>query len=200
MDSGLSSLVAAAVMRTDDADQFGVFLARHQFIDWLHRHADQGNRVIAMVDVGEYPGSVVPRPYSCLALANAAWVIGERALGEREVNFTRHMAVIAKSTKFWRDYSLAMQALVDRVPYTPEPMKYTSFERYWAAYLDIVADMTHDRDASGSIATARESFTRRNRDKRLGRDSSGFEGTGLDPVSFDFRLEGIVRYASATAP
>jgi hypothetical protein len=198
LDSGLRALLAAAVMGSDDADQFAAFLARHHFLDWLHRHADQADRVIVLVDAGQYPSSLLPGPFSCLALANAAWLLGERALGEREVGFTRHRAVIAKSTKFWRDYGRAMQALVDRARFVPEPMKYVSLERYWAAYLQIVVDVTHDRDAMGSIAAAHESFIKRNRDKRLGPDYSGFDGTGLDPIAFDFRLGGILRYAGAT--
>jgi hypothetical protein len=199
LDSGLRSLLAAAVMESDDADQFGVFLARHRFIDWLQRHADQGDRVLALVDGGQYPGSIVPGPYDCLALANAAWLLGEPALGEREVGFTRHKDVIAKSTRFWRDYGRAMQALVDQVPYAPEPMKYASLERYWAAYLDVVAEITAHRDITASVTAAREAFVKRNRDKRLGPDYSGFDGTGLDPVPFDFRLEDILRYANLDA-
>ena len=45
---------------------------------------------------------------------------------------------------------------------------------------------------------ARQAFVARNGDKRLGRDFSGFDGSGLDPVRFDFRLEGILRYANVT--
>jgi len=139
-----------------------------------------------------------PGSHACLALANAAWALGDRALGEREVGFTRHKAVISLSTKFWREYGRAMHGLVDQSPYTPHPMKLQGIERHWAAYLNVVSDITHDRDAQGSIAAARQAFFARNGDKRLGRDFSGFDGSGLDPVRFDFRLEGILRYANVT--
>jgi hypothetical protein len=63
-------------------------------------------------------------------------------------------------------------------------------------YLGFISDITNERDASISLELMRQSFTKRNKDKRVSTQGL-FEGSGRHPVQWDFRGEALVSYAAA---
>jgi hypothetical protein len=104
------------------------------------------------------------------------------------------------STKFWLEYARAMTCLHGRQPYTPSlPPRLRREEKYWAVYLDLIADFTQARDPSATLALVSETFEHRNRDKRIQEHGQEIEGSGWGPVRWDFRRaallqEGVDRY------
>jgi len=96
-------------------------------------------------------------------------------------------------TGFWAEYYRAVKCLALRRPYDPVIPKVRGYQRYWIAYLNLIADLTQSRDPSATRTEIGELFAKRNRDKRL-TDWKMIDGDGRHPVQWDFRETSILRY------
>jgi hypothetical protein len=187
-------LVAAGVTNHEQPTDLLRFLNGQGYLDVVRDHDRQVDVVKELRSKKALPtggGS----DYEEFAIANAVWLMGEAELGEREIAHGLYFQPISGSTSFWREYGRAMTHLIDGSPYTRKDIKLKGIERYWSAYLDVVAELTSGRDSDECVARAREAFRKRNADRRLPIVGPGFEGHPLEPVRCDFRLEGILTYA-----
>lgn len=157
----------------------------------LRRFVELTDALLERVRAGETPGAALGGNWSYLVFGQAAWLLGDIESGDRLVRIAA-VPELPLSTKFWREYGRAMLALVGGQPYTPADLKLKGVEQHWAPYLALVADLSHQRDHSASLAAVRTAFAQRNRDKRLGHDSGWIDGTGVDPVRFDLRAASIL--------
>ena len=147
-----------------------------------------------LIRSGQVPGSALGGSYEFLVMAHLAALLGERAIAAALVEYAAKSEVVVISTKFWAEYSRAMTCLHTRQPYTPAlPPRLRGQEKYWAVYLDLIADITQERDLAGTLGRVSETFQRRNRDKRIHEHGEEIEGSGWAPVRWDFRRAGILQ-------
>lgn len=98
---------------------------------------------------------------------------------------------------FWDEYARAIQCLVTKHSYEPHLGKLGGSQRYWAAYLPFISDITNGRDLAGSLLAMSQSFQKRQSDKRI-TDDGGLivEGSAKQPTHWDFRADAIKAYAT----
>ena len=194
LEFGLDAVLSAAMLARRDRDGVVAFLRDNGYVDRAHEQVRQAEVVRDLLRRKELPsgGGV---PYYEYSIAVALWLLGERRLGEAEIDIALFFESVSGSTKFWREYGRAMMHLIAGTRYERADLKLTGLERCWAAYLELVAALTGGRDASVAVAAARVSFNKRNSDKRLA-PLSDYEGRADQPVTVDFRLDGILQYAS----
>ena len=65
-----------------------------------------------------------------------------------------------------------------------------------AEIMAISADITDRKSVDAAIAEIGKSFFSRNRDKTVKDDAYGIEGSGGQPVQWDFRSHGLINYIS----
>jgi hypothetical protein len=97
----------------------------------------------------------------------------------------------------WRDYSRGVAAVARARQFAPRQKKYNGYDRHWATYLQLMADICAGNDLSSSIALVDQSFAQRNSDKRLIGD--GLDGDGMFPVKWDFRKHSLLPAAEHNA-
>ena len=120
-------------------------------------------------------------------------MLGRYALGDAilQIASNTEIAKYWPLTKFWTEYHRAMTCLVSREAYVPRPPpRLRGYEKHWEPYLRVVEAVTSGADPAPALAACADSFTRRNRDKRL--NSFPFDGNGRDPVRWEFRLPSIL--------
>lgn len=98
----------------------------------------------------------------------------------------------------WRDYARGVVAVAHaRQLFTPNQRKYNGYDRHWATYLQLMADICTGNDLSSAITVVDQSFLQRNCDKRLIGD--GLDGDGTFPVKWDFRKHSLLLAAEHNA-
>ena len=97
-------------------------------------------------------------------------------------------------TAFWAEYHRAMACLAGGRPYDPHVPRLRGYEQYWFPYLKLVADLTSGHPITTSREEIAQSFSKRNRDKRL-TDWELIDGDGKHSVRWDFREASILRFA-----
>jgi hypothetical protein len=102
-----------------------------------------------------------------------------------------------QSDTLWRDYARGLAAVACGKQFTPQNKKYTGYDRHWATYLQMMADICAGNDVSAAITKVDQSFSQRNHDKRL--ISDGLDGDGTFPVKWDFRKHSLLQAAKHNA-
>jgi hypothetical protein len=128
-----------------------------------------------------------------VSFAHIGWLLGRYALGDAilQIASNTEIAKYWPLTKFWTEYHRAMTCLVRREAYIPRPPpRLRGYEKHWEPYLRVVEALTSGADLAPALGVCADSFTRRNRDKRL--NSFPFDGNGRDPVRWEFRLPSIL--------
>lgn len=95
-----------------------------------------------------------------------------------------------QSSTLWRDYVNGLAAVAHGGQFTPQQKKYNGYDRHWATYLQLMADICAGNNLSSALMTVDQSFSQRNRDKRLIGD--GLDGDGTFPVKWDFRKHSLL--------
>ena len=100
----------------------------------------------------------------------------------------------------WGDYAQGITAVAYRRQFTPKQKKYKGYDRHYAVYLQLMADICAGYDLSSAITLVDQSFSQRNRDKRL--TNEGLDGDGTFPVKWDFKKHSLLLAAQhfATKP
>jgi|GEM_PF-5295553 len=152
------------------------------------------------VDRSAPPESIgSPGLYHLMLPVHTAWLLslfaeaGELASvcdDEGQIRFYQQDAL-------WRDYARGVAAVAHSREFTPGQRKYTGYDRHWATYLRLMADLCAGNDASTAVALVDQSFSQRNRDKRL--VSDGLDGDGAFPVKWDFRKHSLLLAAGHAA-
>jgi hypothetical protein len=127
-----------------------------------------------------------------VAVAHTASLLAKHDLAEYLVGRVQY-----PGRHFWNEYARAMQCLVSQQAYDPKLGTLKGSQKYWAAYLPFISDVTHGRDPSGSLEAMRLSFQKRQADKRI-TDDGGIivEGSAKQPTHWDFRAEALKAYVS----
>ena len=95
--------------------------------------------------------------------------------------------------RLWKDYHRMLFAFSSHELYEPKPPKPTGYEKHWFPYIRLMEKFTKSEDISDVLMEIDESFTKRNRDKRL-EDYPSFDGDGRAPVKWDLRKHTILEY------
>lgn len=95
----------------------------------------------------------------------------------------------------WQDYSRGIAAVANGGEFTPRDRKYQGYDKHWATYLHLMADICAAKDLITACKQVDESFVRRNQDKRL--ISDGLDGDGTFPVKWDFRKHSLLMAIAA---
>jgi len=90
----------------------------------------------------------------------------------------------------WSDYAQGITAVAFRRQFTPKQKKYKGYDRHYAVYLQLMADICIGNELSSAITAVDQSFSQRNRDKRL--INEGLDGDGTFPVKWDFRKHSLL--------
>lgn len=146
-------------------------------------------------------GSISPQTLhapglSSLALTvHAAWILDLFAEAKElaSVCEDKNQICFYQSDALWRDYARGLAAVAHSRQFEPQNKKYTGYDRHWATYLQLMANICVGNDVSAAIATIDQSFSQRNRDKRLIND--GLDGDGTFPVRWDFRKHSLMQVA-----
>ncbi len=130
--------------------------------------------------------------FSTMAVAHIASLLNRHEMAEYLVGRTQQ-----PGRHFWNEYARAMQCLVTKEPYEPKLGTLKGSQKYRVPCLTLISDITNGRDLSGSLEAMRQSFQRRQADKRI-TDDGGLivEGSEKQPTHWDFRAEALKAYVT----
>lgn len=199
LEALLLNMLAIAVGKFPSADAASDWLGRQELKDHLLQHLDLLEGLVRDLQNDKISASSIGGNYSTLALSAFAWAIGEYEIGERYVRAMADARLLKLSTPFWREYQRAVESLMDNNPYSANELKTRGLETYWRAYLELIERLTDGQDTAHAISVVDEAFARRNADKRIRTDGDEIEGSGMQPVLWDFRRDGLLAYSQAFA-
>ena len=194
--SALLGYLRAAVQEAHEAAAVEL-LRRHHVPELLATWAERDETLVAEVEAGRLPAAVLGGSYEPLVFHHMATLAGRPEIAAHAARTAARDDVKRLSTKFWAEYARAVAALTAGEAYEARPLaKLRGLETYWAPYLDLVADLTHGRDPAATLVRVDDAFERRSRDRRLADDAHLIEGTGRDPVRWDFRRSALLAAGS----
>ena len=196
IDSLLMNMLAVAVSKYSSAPEAAAWLVQEGIHDYWSRHLTLLEVMFSELLQGERPASSMAGGYTHLAQSAFAWALGDDETGERYVRLQADERILTLDTPFWREYCRAVQSLIDGHAYEPATLKTRSYENFWVAYLELIACLTRQDDASDAVAEVDHMFHKRNTDKRLKTDAYEVEGSPTAQVSWDFRRDGLLAYAA----
>jgi len=194
LSSALINYVAIAVLDCSNLEEAQSWFAAEDFSQTLLRRQDLLDQLIADVNAGRIPASVLGGNYPYLVFAHVTWALGEFGIGEQFATIAARPDVLELSTPFWQEYSRAIGALIEGRPYTLGELATKGEEKYWRTYLKLIDRATNHQDISTAIAEIDDAFARRNSDKTIKDDAYEIEGSGGHPVRWDFRRDGLLNY------
>jgi hypothetical protein len=181
----------AAVKQADEGSGIA-FLRDRGAPQFLSRAVDLSEGLSREIESGRVPASVIGGNYHLSVLGHLAWILDATDAASRSLAVANQSSQRGLSTPFWNEYALALECLDRGRPYDA-PERQWKKERYWAPYLEVIADLVHGRKVSNSAARASSAFQERNQNKRFLDDPYGVEGSGREPARWDFRLVSLVR-------
>lgn len=184
MGFAILSLISIAVMDFANKEEGIAFLKSHDAAALIQKYGKMIRSLPSDADLGIFVVIGVAHTSSMLDLHECA----EYLVGRVQDPIGRH---------FWDEYARAMLCLVEKRPYEPKLGTLKGSQKYWAAYLPFISDITNGRDTSGSIESLRQSFLKRQTDKRITDDGGVIvEGSTKQPTHWDFRAEALKAYAA----
>jgi hypothetical protein len=192
MDGALMGYLQHAVRKPGRAEALA-WLSEHGFEALLNRSSRNLKRLCDEVDAGRQPSSVIGGNYRLLVRGDLGWLLGEYELGSWYLAVARRPDVLEISSPFWREYSRAVEALAQGVPYTPENLKLRRrHENCWSHYLSLIAAASRQEPLGAALRAVDDSFLDRNEHGNIEDDSYGIEGCAGDPVCWDFRRDALL--------
>lgn len=150
--------------------------------------------MLAEVRAGSTPASAMGGTYHFVVFGHLALLAGHLQLARRFVALSTTPEARKTGTKFWNGYAGTLAKLLGLgEPEDAVPEKLRGGEKHWVTYVRWMESATSGDDPAVVLQELAESFARRNRDKRVQDDAYGVEGSGLQPVSWDFRLESLLK-------
>ncbi|MEL6869593.1 MAG: hypothetical protein AAFO81_07315 [Pseudomonadota bacterium] len=196
----LFNYLAIAVRLSDESERPTDWLAGCGIAPVLTRALDLTETMHCRGDEQRPAGKPFASTYDLLVFAHMAWAINDWALGERAVQVARHPAITRRTSPFWLEYSRAVTALINGKSYRAKSLQTQGMETYWNDYLTLYAALAQNKPLDEPLMRVAAQFAKRNADKRLRRDARAIEGTGNDPVNWDFRQDTLLAYARRSAP
>lgn len=194
LSSALLGYLKIAVTEHGDPASGVAWLTSQNISGVLQNQFDTLQVLGAEVTAGRLPSSVIAGNYHPLVYAHLAWCLEKFDLGESFVAFAERKDVGELGTPFWREYARGMGALVKREPYHPSQLRLKGQEKYWMAYLHLIEAACNGRSVDDVVAELEKQFVARNNDKNIKDDAYQIEGSGNQPVKWDFRRQGLLSY------
>ncbi len=195
----LLNVIAVALHRYGSAGEAAGWLQDQDVERYLAQHLALFESLVGDMRSGQVPASSLGGGYVQLALSAFAWSLGEADVGARYVALLSNDETLALMSPFWREYHRAVEALIARSAFKPAAIEPRGLETHWKAYIDLVACLAGERDASEALVAVDRAFAKRNTDKRLNSDAYEIEGSASNPARWDFRREGLLAYAGASS-
>jgi hypothetical protein len=195
--SALLGQLSSAVTEHEDASEGIDYLTAAGAQGTLAKCRELSSQLFAALRDGRTSASTIGGNYQLLVLGHVSWLLGSDE--DHFVVCAAHKDIQAISTRFWREYCRAITCLVERQRYEPTPPpRLAGMERYWAVYLEVIKEITHDGGGYDSWPATDEAFVKRNRDRRCANDDVyGVEGSAHLPARWDYRMESLARYVKA---
>jgi len=196
LSSAATSLLGVSVTRFDNSQSGIDYLRSHDVGAIIRRMAHlNGNLYQSLLQNEGPPAAAVDNQ---LTPVHIGWLVHEWDAANTLLAICADSRVTKffPITTFWSEYYRAIQCLVSRQAYNPVLPKLRGYEKCWMPYLNLIADLTSDRDPTNSREEIAEVFARRNCDKRLV-DWEMIDGDGRYPVQWDFRVTSILEYHEA---
>lgn len=195
LSSALLNYLAIAVLDYKDSETAqNWFLSDDNYLSILNRYCESLASLVTKVDNGEVASSVIAGNYPYLVFAHLAWSINQIEAGEFFAEVAYHNEVMKTSTPFWQEYSRGINHLIEEQAYIISDLRPKGQEQYWLSYLRLIECATNRQDIESVTFKANNAFTKRNKDKTITDDVYEIEGSGLRPVYWDFRLDGLLNY------
>jgi len=195
LSSALLNYLSVAVCEYDNIESARVWMGEQDVPLLLSRLWTETERLIADIDAERVPGSVLGGNYTHLTVVHLGWVLREFELGECFAKCAVRSGVMEMSTVFWQEYAKAMMALVEGVEYRIGTSLPTSGqEKYWLNYLHLIESATQRADMGIALSRIDDAFTVRNTDHSINDDYYEIEGSGDQPVHWDFRRDSLIEY------
>jgi hypothetical protein len=188
----LMSYLSMAVERFSEAPAAIDWLHQQQYGELLKRYLGTLHTLATEVDCGRLPGTIIGGNGGYLTFAHLSWLLSLFELGQAFIQFSRRPDVLELSSEFCREYSRGLYALAHGETYQPKEIRLRGQERYWAVYLPLLESASSHGDLTETLAEVERVFAERNADKRIRDDSYETEGSGLHPVQWDYRRDGVL--------
>ena len=187
-------------------------LAVHQFDDmaaaaWLRANGvgellERSQRTVAAlsdeVKADRLPDSVLGGTYRHLLSWHVASCLGMFDLANWFIGLARRPGALETGTEFWHEYSRGLEALSRGESYSIKDLNLVrSMEKYWFPYLRLISAASRGESLAPALEAINGSFARRNVDKTL-TDDTALDGSGHDPVRWDYRRDALLAYIRAT--
>jgi hypothetical protein len=197
-DGALMGYLQHAVRKPGRAEALA-WLNEHGFEPLLNRSSRNLKSLCDEVDAGRQPSSVIGGNYRLLVRRDLSGLLGDYELGSWYLAVARRPDVLERSTPFWREYSRAVEALVEGVPYTPERLELRRrHEKCWSSYLSLIEAGSRQEPLDAALRAVEDSFLDRNEHGSIEDDSYGIEGCAGDPVCWDFRCDALLETYART--
>lgn len=194
LSSAVKTLLGVAVERFADAVAGTQFLKDNEVGELLDRMADLNQGLYEALRRDDKPsaGAVDNQ----ITPVHIAWLLGCWDSGQLLLIpcMDGRIRNFSPLTPFWAEYHRAVDCLATDRPYEPVIPRVRGYEQHWVPYLKLMADLTAGRPVAAARAEITESFTKRNRDKRL-TDWEMIDGDGNHPIRWDFREASILKFA-----
>lgn len=178
-------------------------------VEWMRANAvgellDRCRRNLAVlcgeVDAGRLPESVIGGNSYYFRFSAMAACLGLFELCEWFIRVAARPDVLELSTRFWCEYAHGSLSLVDGTPYRIADFgRLARLERYWLPYLELMSAASLGEPLAPALDAINDSFVKRNRDKRIN-EPCAVDGSGDEPVRWDFRRDGLLAYIAHTRP
>jgi hypothetical protein len=162
--------------------------------DLLRRFYRNVMGLVGEIDAHRHPASLLGGNYSYLVYAHLAWALEDFQLGESFVAISMRTDISDISTPFWNEYAKAMSSLVHGLPYKAPDLQLRGQEEYWYAYIYLIEVVIQRQDLEESILRVRQTFAKRNTDRKIKDDNFETEGSGRHPSKWDYRLDSLLTY------
>ena len=195
LSSAVMNYLSLAVTDYEDLPGAAGWLRQHNVDALLRRELNVMMSLATEVDSGQRPSSMIAGTYSYLVYAHMAWALDNWELAQSFISIGARSDVLELTTKFWREYTRAVIALVHSEGYEMNKgLKLKGQEKYWVVYLCLIEAVTTDGDTEKTITEINRLFVDRNQDKRIKDDNYQVEGSGLYPVRWDFRRDSLLNF------
>jgi hypothetical protein len=194
LSSALLGYLKIAVAEQSDPTAGVAFLASQDVANVLESQLNTLQALDVEVAAGRLPSSVIAGNYHPLVYAHMAWCLEKFNLGEAFVGFAERKDVGDLGTPFWREYARGMGALVRGESFQLGQLRTKGQEKYWIAYLHLIQAACNGQNVDDVIVELDKQFAARNNDKNIKDDAYQIEGSGNQPVKWDFRRQGLLTY------
>lgn len=195
LNTALTTYLSVSLIDHNDPSSGIEWMKAEGVVEIVRRYQETLLEIIAQVESGRLPTSVIAGNYDALVFAHLAWCLGAIDLGEWFVEFSEREDVLELSTKFWREYARAIGALTRDGEYHLIKLSLRRQERYWVVYLRLIDALCSHQPLGEIVKEVENAFRKRNADKSIRDDAFQIEGSFSQPVNWDFRRHSLLEYA-----